>query len=193
MKRNYLVSCALLTLGASLCAAPIQAEHIGVAVDPASAKIEWKLTGNVHDVHGTFKLKKGELWFDPESKQAGGLLVVDATSGESGSGARDGRMHKNVLESVKFPEITFAPDRLQGAVSLSGPSESQLHGQFTIHGATHEVLMKVASKIDGDNLNATLTFSVPYVKWGMKNPSNFLLRVNDTVDLTIHVDAHLRK
>jgi hypothetical protein len=29
-------------------------------------------------------------------------------------------------------------------------------------------------------------FDVPYVKWGMKNPSHLILRVNDKVEIAIH-------
>jgi hypothetical protein len=31
--------------------------------------------------------------------------------------------------------------------------------------------------------SVTTTFSIPYVKWGMKNPSSFVLRVSDTVEI----------
>ncbi|MEZ5355846.1 MAG: YceI family protein [Bryobacteraceae bacterium] len=184
--------CLLPSLALAFGAMPVQAERIDVAVEPGAAKIEWALAGNIHTVHGSFQLEKGELWFDPETHQAGGLLVVDATTGDSGNGARDSRMHKNVLESARYPKITFVPDRIEGAVSVQGASESRLHGQFTIHGATHEMVMKVTSRIEGGDIDATLDFPVPYVKWGMKNPGNFLLRVNDTVDLSIHVAAHVR-
>jgi hypothetical protein len=33
---------------------------------------------------------------------------------------------------------------------------------------------------------ATLRFTVPYQKWGMKNPSVMLLRVADKVEIVVH-------
>jgi hypothetical protein len=45
--------------------------------------------------------------------------------------------------------------------------------------------------IDGQ-YEANATFSIPYVKWGLKNPSTLILRVNDQVDITIHTIAHPR-
>ena len=95
-------------------------QELSVHLDPASTKIEWTLGDVLHTVKGTFKLKRGDLTFDPSTGKAAGALVVDATSGESGSGARDGRMHRNVLESGKYPEITFVPDRVIGKVNLEG-------------------------------------------------------------------------
>jgi len=111
--------------------------------ESADTEIRWTLGDVLHTVRGTFKLKQGDLWFDPDSAQAGGLLVVDATSGESGSKARDSRMHANVLESARLPgDRVFAPDRVDGKIVSIGDYDLQLHGVFTIHGGTHEMLMR---------------------------------------------------
>ena len=113
------------------------------SIDPAQTKVEFTLGSLLHTVHGTFQLKRGTLRFDPQSGKASGELVVDATSGESGSPARDKRMHASILESAKYPEITFRPDRVDGKVAAEGKSQVQLHGMFAIHGAEHEILLPV--------------------------------------------------
>jgi polyisoprenoid-binding protein YceI len=184
LKRAASIALALLALSS-----PVFAEKIDLAMDPAATKVQFTLGDVLHTVHGTFKLTKGSLWFDPATGQAGGLLVVDAASGDSGSGARDSRMNKNVLESAKYPEITFAPDRVDGAVARTGDSEVQLHGMFTIHGGTHELTMKVRTHMQPPQLTADISFTVPYVKWGMKDPSTFVLKVKDFVDIDIHAVA----
>jgi hypothetical protein len=43
----------------------------------------------------------------------------------------------------------------------------------------------VKADIDGNRLMATADFDVPYVKWGLRNPSTLFLRVNDTVPIQI--------
>ncbi len=176
-----------------LLAVPVVAQRADVHLDPAVTQINWTLGDVLHTVHGTFKLQKGDIWFDSATGQAGGMLIVDAASGQSGSSARDSRMHKNVLESAKFPQITFVPDRLIGTVSPAGDSDVQLHGVFTIHGGTHEMLMKVKSHMEPQKLTADIAFTVPYVKWGMKDPSNFLLKVKDFVDIDIHTTARVSR
>lgn len=163
---------------------PAAAERINLELDPAATRINWTLSDVLHTVHGTFKLKKGDLWYDPATGQAGGLLVVDAASGESGSSARDGRMRKNVLETGRYPEITFVPDHVEDG--------TQLHGMFTIHGSAHEILMNVKSHIEQQKLTAAISFTVPYVQWGMKDPSNFLLKVKDFVDIDIEAAARVK-
>jgi polyisoprenoid-binding protein YceI len=132
----------------------------------------------LHTVHGSFLLKRGDIRFDAATGKASGELVVDATSGASGSGARDRNMHKNVLESARYPEIVFRPDRVEGKVTLEGTSHVGLHGMFSIHGAEHEI-----------TLPAAIAFAVPYVQWGMKNPSTLFLRVSDKVEISIHTVA----
>jgi len=43
----------------------------------------------------------------------------------------------------------------------------------------------------GDQLTAATNFVVPYVEWGLKNPSTFILKVSDKVDIDIHASGHL--
>jgi polyisoprenoid-binding protein YceI len=100
-------------------------------------------------------------------------------------------MHADILESAKYPEIVFRPDRVEGNVAPEGKSEVQFHGTFTIHGAPHEITIPATVEAAAGLYNITATFVVPYVKWGMKNPSNFILRVNQTVDIHIHAVAHV--
>ncbi len=126
-----------------------------------------------------------EIHFDPESSKASGEVVVDATSGESGSGARDSRMHKNVLESQKYPEVSFAPDHVEGKVELAGTSSVNLHGIFKIHGAAHEITVPVEVTAKENRLTANIKFEVPFVAWGMKDPSTFILKVSKSVEIDV--------
>jgi polyisoprenoid-binding protein YceI len=160
------------------------------AIDPAQTKVEFALGSLLHTVHGDFHLKRGTLTFDPQTGKASGEIVVDAASGESGSPARDKRMHAAILEIAKYPEITFRPDRVDGKVASEGKSQVQLHGVFAIHGVEHEILLPVTVDAGGGQYNVIGIFEVPYVKWGMKNPSTLMLRVDDKVEIVIHSVAH---
>jgi polyisoprenoid-binding protein YceI len=96
------------------------------SLDASQSNAAFTLPDVLHTVHGSFKVKRGSIQFDPSTGAASGEIVVDATSGQSGSEARDKRMHKNILESQKFPEITFVPSRIHGTVSASGESKVEI-------------------------------------------------------------------
>jgi hypothetical protein len=65
-----------------------------------------------------------------------------------------------------------------------------VHGVFKIHGAEHEVTFPMRVETRGEQVTATTHFVIPYVKWGMKNPSNFILRVSDKVQVEIRAAGH---
>ncbi|MGA3053595.1 MAG: YceI family protein [Candidatus Korobacteraceae bacterium] len=163
----------------------VGAQQITVNLDPAQTKIWWTLGATLHTVHGTFKLKSGSLTFDPQSGAASGEIIVDATSGDSGNHSRDQKMHKEVLESQRYPAIIFSPTHVMGKVADSGTSNLQVQGVFHIHGANHDLTLSLPVERSGDTVKASSSFVVPYQEWGLKDPSTFFLKVEKTVSLSI--------
>lgn len=161
------------------------AQNVELGLSPQQTAIQYTLDASFHTVHGTFQLKNGDLHFDPATNRLWGAIVVDARSGETGNGSRDRKMHKEVLESEHYPEIAFRPSRVEGTVAMQGKSSVQVHGIFAIHGAEHEVTVPAEIEMFPDRWIATLHFAVPYVQWGMKNPSNFFLRVSESVEVEV--------
>jgi polyisoprenoid-binding protein YceI len=153
-------------------------------IDPAQSTVKFTLGDVLHTVHGSFALKHGELQVQPTGKLSG-EIVVDATSGNSGSGMRDRKMNKEVLESARYPEIDFRPDRFDGEVAPQGKSSVMVHGMFSIHGTAREITVPAQVEKDGDHWTANVHFTVPYAKWGMKNPSTLFLKVSDTVEIDL--------
>ena len=162
------------------------AQEVLLQLDPAQSGADIILAANLHTVHGSFSLKHGTVRFDPATGKASGEIVFDATSGKTGNDSRDNKMHKDVIQSQRYPEIVFHPDRADGILSTSGDSTLQVHGMFGIHGAEHEVTFPVLVNVAGNAWTAKASFQVPYVKWGMKNPSVLFLRAGDTVQVQFH-------
>jgi polyisoprenoid-binding protein YceI len=160
-------------------------------LDPAKTQIEFVLPTTLHTVHGSFRVKSGTIHFDPSTGAASGLVLVDATSGESGSEGRDRRMHKEILESDKYPDITFVPNRVIGRLAPQGDSTLQVQGTFRLHGNDHPIDVSIPLHISGGEVTANYHFVVPYVQWGLKNPSKFVLRVNDKVEVNVTASGHL--
>jgi len=187
-----LIICLLAAGGAFACwpiGTPAQnaAAQVTLELDPSQSKINWTLSATFHTVHGTFALTKGSIQFDPASGRAGGEIIADARSGESGDAGRDKNMHEKVLQSAKFPVVTFSPDRVDGKVALLGASKVQIHGLFELHGAKHELTVPAEVNFSGDRWTAKAAFDIPYVQWGMKDPSSFMLRVGATVNVELEL------
>lgn len=161
------------------------AQNTAFQLDPAQTSVKFTLGDVLHTVHGTFRLKHGALQLEPATGKISGEIVVDAQSGESGSGMRDRKMHKEVLESSRYPEIIFRPDRIDGAVASQGKSAVKVHGTFGIHGVEHEITVPADVEMSTDHWTATVHFAVPYAKWGMKNPSTLFLRVSDSAEIEL--------
>jgi polyisoprenoid-binding protein YceI len=180
---SFLVFAALLALTATSIEA--SAQEVVLRLDPQRTIINFTLGDVLHTVRGTFRLKEGTLHLATVSGKLTGEILVDAKSGESGSAMRDRKMHREVLESDRYPEIGFRPDHVEGTVLPQGKSSVGVHGIFTIHGADHELTIPAEVETLPDHWTATLHFAVPYAKWGLKNPSTLFLRVSESVDIDV--------
>ena len=168
------------------------AGEIVLMLDPAASKVNWTLGTTLHTVHGTFAVKRGTLQLDAATGKIGGEIVVDAASGASGDEGRDKKMHKDVLESARFGEVVFRPDRLEGKIAPQGTFKSGIHGTFLLHGAEHELIVPVEGDLGTDHWTGSAKFSVPFVDWGLKNPGNFFLKVQHSVEIQLELRGSLK-
>jgi polyisoprenoid-binding protein YceI len=179
----------LLLAGQLAAQSPVPARELVLQLDQARSGAEITLPATMHTVHGKFAAKRGTIHFDPASGKVGGEVVFDAASGDTGNDRRDHKMHHDVLESQRYPEIVFRPDHAEGAFAASGTSTLQVRGRFGIHGAEHEITIPVEVSFTGNAWTAKASFEVPYAGWGMKNPSTLFLRVPDSVTVRMHASG----
>lgn len=180
---------ATLALVLLLLPAAVRAQQTTLEFTPAHTRVGFTLGDVIHTVHGSFDLKHGTVHFNPETGEVNGEIVLDAASGQSGNRTRDRKMNKEVLQSDQYPEIIFRPDRVDGKVGIQGTSTIQIHGVFSIHGADHEMSFPMRVELTKDHWIATGKFTVPYVKWGLKNPSTFILRVSESVEIDLQASS----
>ena len=160
-------------------------------LDPHHTVVAFHLVGRLHDIHGTFQLRQGTLEIDPATGDASGSVVVDATNGESGNATRDTRMASFVLEAEHFPDIRFRPSHVDGHRQPDGTFHATLHGLLTLHGTEHAIAVAVDGSLVDDELSARGHFAVPYVEWGLADPSVLLLTVANTVDIDVTTTGHV--
>lgn len=184
LRITHSVLIALVVMGATCGAAMAQTS---LNIDPAKSQVQFSL-GGFHEVNGFFKVSSGEIHFDRKSGAMSGLITVEAASGNSGNSARDKKMKGDELHASKFPAITFAPTQFTGILKDAGESSIQVHGVFTLIGKPHSIVVPMTVTINGDQCVAKGSFVVPYVQWGMKDPTMmFMKEAKDVkIDLTLN-------
>jgi polyisoprenoid-binding protein YceI len=182
---------ALLLLLGFVSVTPTLRAQEKLTLDPANSEIHFTLGDVLHVVHGTFHLQNGNIEFSPTTGKASGMIVVDATSGQSGSSARDHRMTNDELKASEYKTVTFVPTQVTGTFNPSGDSTISVHGNFTLLGTTHPIDVPMKVHVSGDQLHATGSFSVPYVQWGLKDPSTLMLRCNKEVQIDLSLNGTL--
>ena len=167
--------------------------EVTLDLDPRQSKLQWTLGSTLHTVHGTFLLKRGAVKFDPASGRANGEFVADAASGESGNESRDKKMHREILESGRYSEVIFRPNRIDGSVLAEGSSHVEVRGTFLLHGSEHELTVPVEAQLNGKSWKGSARFSVPYLQWGLKSPNTFLLKADPAVEIELELSGALER
>lgn len=174
---------------AALAAVPGHAEVL--ALDPAASKVSFTLPATGHNVEGTFALKSGRVTFDSQTGAASGEITIDLASGQTGNKSRDKTMREDVLETAAHPVAVFRAEKIRGTVAPSGTSQVTLDGVLNFHGADHKLSLPAKVDVQGGRLKAETRFTIPFVEWGLKDPSVMFLRVEKTVQVRVSAEGHL--
>jgi polyisoprenoid-binding protein YceI len=166
------------------------AQHDTFNVNPDASQVGFSLAEGSHHVLGTFHVQGGSISYDRDKKMSGSLVVA-AGSGNSGNSSRDKRMNSLILESDHFAEVAFAPSTYQGELASTGDSTIQVAGVFTLHGAAHDLTVPMQVHIEGTSLTAKGHFTIPYVQWGLKDPSWGFFKVAKEVDIDLTLGGQL--
>lgn len=187
--RIIAMAAAILAATFAAPSATFAAEQL-LTFDPDASEVAISLAATGHDIEGFFHLREGSVRFDTETGTASGEVIVEA-GGVTGNAKRDNTMHKKVLESQDFPYIVFRPDSIQGDLPATGEGDVTLHGTMTLVGSDHPMVMKAHVEVEGDHLKAVTSFDLPYVEWGLHDPSIFILKVAKQVGVEIIADGTL--
>jgi hypothetical protein len=91
--------------------------------------------------------------------------VADTTGAVSGDESRGRRMHKDILESARYPKIVFTPSHVEAAVAPQGMSHVLVHACSASNGAGHEITIPVEVNVAGTSVTASARFIIAYVQW----------------------------
>ena len=175
-------------LGTVVAVLPATAGEIRVHLPPESTTIGFTLKATMHTVHGTASLDHADFTIDTVSGAASGEAVVVSGSADTDSEKRDKKMHSKVLLSSEHQRIAIRAESIEGTLELEGTTEVVLVGTMELIGVEHPIRVPMTITIDGGSASVDATFTVPYVEWGLKDPSTFVLRVGKEVPVTIKAE-----
>ena len=179
-------SFAVLALAVMLAPAAL-AQHQAFAVNPEASEVKMKLNTTHEVVNGIFHLQSGSINFDRTSSHISGIVIVAAGSCKTGNDSRDKKMNKDILKVDQFATVSFAPKTYNGTIPASGDSTIQVNGVFTLLGNPHDLTIPMQIHIDGSKATAKAQFVVPYVQWGLKNPSFLIWKAENDVAMDINL------
>jgi hypothetical protein len=122
-----------------------------------------------------------------------GSVVVLAGSGKTGNGTRDKRMNKEILQVEQHATVSFEPKSYAGVIAPSGDSTIQVTGIFTLLGTPHEITIPMLVHLEGTTATAKAHFAVPYVQWGLKDPSFLFWKAEHDVAIDLFLTGPLSK
>jgi hypothetical protein len=179
MKSLAVVALVLIFAPAAL------AQHQIFVVNPDASEVKMKLNTTHEVVKGTFHVQSGSINFDRTASHISGAVIVAAGSGKTGNDSRDKKMNKDILKVEQYTTVSFAPETYTGTIALSGESTIQVSGVFTLLGNPHDLTIPMQIYIDGSKATAKGQFVVPYVRWGLKNPSFLIWKAENDVAIDL--------
>ena len=183
-------SFAVLALAVILAPAAL-AQHHTFAVNPDASEVKITLKTTHELVNGTFHIQSGSVAFDRSTPKMSGSMVVLAGSGKTGNGSRDKKMYKEILRVEQYATLSFEPQSYAGVIAPSGDSTIQVTGLFTLLGTPHDLTIPVLVHLDSTTATAKAHFSVPYIQWGLKDPSFLFWKADKDVAIDLFLAGRL--
>jgi polyisoprenoid-binding protein YceI len=181
MKSFLVIALALIFAPAAL------AQHQTFVVNPDACEVKMTLKTTHELVNGTFHIQSGSIEFDRRAQTISGSVVVAAGSGKTGNDSRDKKMNKDILKVDQYTTVSFAPKTYTGTIAPSGDSTIQVSGVFTLIGIAHDLTIPMQIHMDGSKAMARAQFVVPYVQWGLKNPSFLIWKAENDVEMDVNL------
>ncbi len=182
----------LAVAGAWLGSAQAQATAPTFAIDPLHTFVNYE-NGHYGTTtnRGRFSMKDGTLFFDRAARSGKVEIVIDISSVNTGVDFLNRQIQgKDFFNVADFPTATFSSDKFV----FDGDKVSEVHGQLTLKGQTHPVVLKASKfncyinpllkrEVCGGDFEATIQRSQWGVLWGLQ------VGFEDNVKLLIQIEA----
>jgi polyisoprenoid-binding protein YceI len=174
---------------ALLTSAPLAAQAPGRTIPNAvvrEGRLSFDGRATAGNFTGTTTTVKGEMQ-GGELSQVRGWVEAPVRTLTTGNQRRDRDLNKS-MESDKYPFIRFELDGVTGGETVGDSIDVTLHGQFVIHGVTHEATVPatVAFQPAGIRVQGTTGLNLKDYKIGGLSKALGMLKMNE--EIVVHVD-----
>ena len=123
--------------------------------------------------------------------RADSLKVTDKVS-DSDRQTIENDMREQVLETSKYPEITFNSTTIEVIKNSDTQFQGNIWGDLTLHGVTHNVFIKSQLTFDQKTVRARGEFSLKMTDYSIKPPSvaGGTIKVKDTLKFNFNLLSH---
>jgi len=177
---------------ASICAAPALAQTPNFAIDPTHTFVNYE-NGHYGTTtnRGRFSTKDGTLFFDRAGRTGKVEVIIDISSVNTGVDFLNRQIQgKDFFNVADYPTGRFVSDKFV----FEGDKVSEVHGQLTLKGQTHPVVLKamkfncymnplVKREVCGGDFETNIQRSQWGVMWGLQ------FGFEDAVRLIIQIEA----
>ncbi|HVZ83017.1 MAG TPA: YceI family protein [Terracidiphilus sp.] len=167
------------------------AQHQTFAVNTDASEVRMTLNTTHEVVNGTFHVQSGSIEFDRNGSEMSGSVVVLAGSGKTGNDSRDKKMNKDILKVDQYATVSFVPKAYTGTIAPSGDSTIQVSGVFTLLGNPHNLTIPMQIHREKSKATVKAHFVVPYVQWGLKNPSFLFWKAENDVTIDLNLTGQV--
>jgi len=210
MKTKYrnaiaiLVSLALCLAFAPVNAAPPEVRHYTIDAGQSEFMVHASVGGlfsafghnhniAIKDISGQTEFTDGTVI--PASLRmkirADSLKVIDKVS-DSDRESIEKTMRDQVLETGKFPEITFKSTTIEVIKKSDNQFQGNIWGDLTLHGVTHNIFIKSQLTFEQKAVRARGEFSLKMTDYSIKPPSvaGGTITVKDTLKFNFNILSH---
>jgi hypothetical protein len=158
-----------------------------ITLTAEKTQLTFELGAVFHTVHGKGLIDDAVLTYSADTGELIGSIGLAAAGVTTENQRRDHKMHQQVLKSAEHPRIALILRRADGDLNTTTGGALQIEADLELLGEPHPLSFPVEITIldpESGSFRASGAFSVPYVAWGLEDPSSVFLRVDQEVQVT---------
>lgn len=141
-------------------------------LDAKESEVRIILGATLHTVDGRAALEPATFRWNTDTGSASGRAVIQTSRLRTGIDARDEKMREDVLQSALHPEVVFEATGFELRQAGAEKMRFVLKGKLTLLGTGHEIELETHAHLRPDkSWKARADLNLPYVQWGLTDPS----------------------